>query len=224
MVARPMVAGERQGTTDRFLPMSVLTDWPAAGHDEGFLLAPVMKGLPVGQASAVALGPARNANQRLFDALARPPFRHGRVCAALFAVDPFVGLNEIRRRLEGAGVEVVSNWPSVGLFDAPFRKELAAKDLGFEREVAFIAEMVGAGFKAMATIFTVDQGVAMRAAGADRLLLHPPLVEGRIMRVADAVSWAEPKIAELRAAGARVSLYVEEPETPPRPGLTIFSG
>jgi predicted TIM-barrel enzyme len=182
-----MVARERQKSADHFLPMSVFTDWPTEEHADGFLLSPVMKGLPVGQASPLALGPTRNANQH-------------------------------------TGIEVVANWPSDGLFDAPFLKELSGKGLGFEREVTVIEEAVASGFKAIATIFTIERGVTMQEARADRLLLHPPLVDGRIMRVEDAITWAEPKLVELGAAGARGSLYVEEPARARRPGPTIFSG
>ena len=219
------VAGKHHTDSDDFLPMSVLSDWPTAEPAPPFLLSPVMKGLPVGQASALALGPARNANERLFEALPSRPSGTLQVCAALFAVDPFVGLKEIRRRLEQAGIDTVANWPSVGLFDTPFLKELAGKGLGFEREVAFVEEVVGAGFRAVATVFTVGQGLAMHNAGADSLLLHPPLANGRVMPLEAAMTWAEPTIADLRAAGARVSLYVEAPSSAAtRPGLTIFSG
>jgi len=219
-----MAAGERQGDAGHFPPVAVLTDWPTAADGEGFLLSPVMAGLPVGQASALALGPARNANQRLFDVLAGRPAGHPRACAGLFAVDPFVGLKEIRLRLERAGIATVANWPSVGLFDPPFLKELSGKGLGFEREVAFVEAMAGAGFRTLATVFTLDQGLAMQDAGADGILLHPPLVAGRIMTLADALDWAGPTIEELQAAGLPVSLYLEEPAAKLRPGLTIFGG
>jgi nicotinate-nucleotide pyrophosphorylase len=91
-------------------------------------------------------------------------------------------------------------------------------------EAVSAAKAYGSELQIQVEVDRIEQIEPALEAGADRLLLHTPLVDGRIMRVEDAITWAEPKLVELGAAGARGSLYVEEPARARRPGPTIFSG
>jgi predicted TIM-barrel enzyme len=148
-----------------------------------------MHGLPAGRASALALLPIHDANGRLFQVLEGRRDLPQSICAGVFAVDPFQSVGDVWRRLRNAGLVEVANWPSVGLYGVPLTEELTSKGLGYEREIRFVTQASLEGFRVTATVFDRSQAESMLAAGARRLRFHPPLVEGRIMNVRDAIQF-----------------------------------
>jgi predicted TIM-barrel enzyme len=187
--------------------LSVVTEWPSA-RAGATLLAPVMRDLPVGQASVLALRPTRNANGDLFAAMAAGGDAPAGTCAGYFAVDPFVRFVDLMRHLDHAGIREVANWPSVGMLDDFFQQELTVKNMGYDREIDFIGRAAEAGLTTTATVFTLEQAVRMVEAGASRLLLHPPLWSGRLVGGEEADHWAIP-IAEAIVPDIPVLLYAE---------------
>jgi predicted TIM-barrel enzyme len=187
----------------------VIADWPGVAPEELALLSPAMAGLPSGSASALALLPTHDANRDLFRVIEGHEAAPAELCAGVFAADPFLGLAEAFRRFVRAGIGRVANWPSVGLYDEPFRRELSSAGLGYEREIDFAMRASAAGFILTATAFDQATATRMIDSGAEQILLHPPLIDGRLMRCRDAVAWAS-GIAEAIAGAAEVLLYTEE--------------
>lgn len=207
----------------------VLTSWPEDESNDDCLLSPVMRGLPVGRASALALLPFQNANESLLRAINQNSRALAAVCAGVFAVDPFVSFTELFRQLARCGLKQVSNWPSVGLYGPPFTDELNVKGLGFDREALFVNQASTQGFRVSATVFSAEQASIMVAAGAERLIFHPPLTDGRIMSPSRALDWVACQAADV-GGKAKVALYVEDDPSVPVPVLPwldtvfLFSG
>ncbi len=206
----------------------VVTVWPEGAAGPA-ILSPVMRGLPPGRASALALLPVRDANGELFAAIEPHRQAPADLCAGIFAADPFVGLTDAFRRLSRAGIAHIANWPSVGLYDERFRQELSAKGVGYEREIEFVAHASQAGFIPTATAFDLSQVLRMLEAGAASVILHPPLARGAVTGLADAIPWAM-SIAGSFGGGAEILLYCEgdncdaQSIPPSIAGLVVFDG
>lgn len=188
---------------------SFVTAWPAQAPHHSLFLCPIMQGLPRKSASVLALRPIGDCNARLFEAMKSHADAAPSLCAAIFAVDPFVRLDDMIQRCRESGIRELINWPSVGLFDGAFQDELNAKGLGYERELNFVAAAAREGFALTATVFNAEQGRKMIEAGARRLLFHPPLAGSGPLPADAAIEWLAP-IARKLAAGARILVYVED--------------
>jgi hypothetical protein len=196
------------GHSDESLIVPVLTKLPPLFTSAAALLSPAMNGLPAGRASALALLPIHDVNGRLFQALEGRSALSQSLCAGVFAVDPFQRLADVWRRLRSAGIAELANWPSVGLYGVPLTEELTSKGLGYEREVRFVAQAALEGFRITATVFDRSQAESMLAAGARRLLFHPPLFEGRIMDVDEGIQFCRAEYGGLLTS-ASAWLYCE---------------
>ena len=123
----------------------------------------------------------------------------------------------------------MTNFPTVGLFDGRFRKELEASDLGFAREVEMIATAHELGLFTIVYVFTPQEAAAMAAAGADAIIAHMGLtVGGSIgMSAEDAITLDELLLARAgdrggggRAAGRRDGLCHGGPIATPEDATT----
>jgi Phosphoenolpyruvate hydrolase-like len=196
------------GHRDEYPIVPVLTKLPPLFTSAAALLSPAMHGLPAGRASALALLPIHDVNGRLFQVLEGRSALPQSICAGVFAVDPFQSLADVWRRLRSAGIAQLANWPSVGLYGVPLTEELTSKGLGYEREVRFVAQAALEGFRVTATVFDRLQAESMVAAGATRLLYHPPLVDGRVMDIDDAIQFCRAEYGGL-VTSAPAWLYCE---------------
>jgi predicted TIM-barrel enzyme len=197
-----------------------VSSWPNGDEAGPLFLAPSMAGLPPGRASALSLLPVRDANGELFRTIEDRVWSGPGLCAAVFAVDPFFLPRDIFRRLAEAGIREVANWPSVGLYGSPFQRQLADKHLDYEREVLFIEEAIKEGCEPTAVAFSAKHAVRMIEAGAKRLLLHPPLLDGALMAAEPAVAWATEIVDEIRHR-AEVLVYTEDSQCDQVAGRSI---
>ncbi len=196
------------GHRDEYPIVPVLTKLPPRFTSAAALLSPAMHGLPAGRASALALLPIHDvmADCSRFSKGGAPyPSRSVRACSPL---TPFQSLADVWRRLRSAGIAQLANWPSVGLYGVPLTEELTSKGLGYEREVRFVAQAALEGFRVTATVFDRLQAESMVAAGATRLLYHPPLVDGRVMDIDDAIQFCRAEYGGL-VTSASAWLYCE---------------
>jgi predicted TIM-barrel enzyme len=107
-----------------------------------------------------------------------PVARETPVLAGVCGTDPFrlmpVFLEELRR----IGFSGVQNFPTVGLFDGTFRRNLEETGMGYGLEVEMIKAAHEAGLLTAPYVFTVDEARAMAEAGADVLVPHMGLTTG----------------------------------------------
>jgi len=119
--------------------------------------------LPYGDANAIVMDMAREV---------LPVVRHVPVLAGVCGTDPFrqmpLFLDEVKR----AGFSGVQNFPTVGLIDGLFRRNLEETGLSYAREVEMIGLAHERDLLTTPYVFTPDDAVAMVRAGADVLVAH----------------------------------------------------
>ena len=133
-----------------------------------------------GRGSLAGLMPYGDANEIVVD-MARevlPVVEDTPVLAGVCGTDPFRLMDVFLDELKRIGFSGVQNFPTVGLFDGTFRQNLEETGMGYGLEVEMIRlarekEMLTAPY-----VFTVDEAVAMAAAGADVLVPHMGLTTG----------------------------------------------
>lgn len=101
-----------------------------------------------------------------------PVVRHMAVLAGINGTDPFRIMKVFVRQLKEMGFDGVQNFPTVGLIDGDFRRNLEATGMGYDKEIEAIAEASKADMFCSPYVFDPDQAKAMVAAGADQLVAH----------------------------------------------------
>jgi predicted TIM-barrel enzyme len=101
-----------------------------------------------------------------------PVVRDTPVLAGVNGTDPFRLMPVFLRQLKEMGFDGVQNFPTVGLIDGDFRRNLEATGMGYDREVETIRIASGIGLFCSPYVFDADQAKAMARAGADQLVVH----------------------------------------------------
>jgi predicted TIM-barrel enzyme len=101
-----------------------------------------------------------------------PVVKNMAVLAGINGTDPFRMMRVFLRQLHELGFDGVQNFPTVGLIDGDFRKNLEATGMGYDKEVAAIAEAHAQDMFCSPYVFDPDQAKAMVEAGADQLVAH----------------------------------------------------
>ena len=133
-----------------------------------------------GRGSLAGLLAYGNANEIVLD-MARevlPVVRHTPVLAGVNGTDPFMIRDHFLEHLIALGFSGIQNFPTVGLFDGVFRKNLEETGMGYGLEVDLVK---AANQKDMLTtpyVFSVEEAVAMTKAGADIIVTHMGLTTG----------------------------------------------
>ena len=127
-----------------------------------------------GRGSLAGLLPYGDANEIVMD-MARevlPVVTNTPVLAGVCGTDPFrrmgVFLDDVRR----VGFSGVQNFPTVGLFDGVFRKNLEETGMGYGLEVEMIRLAHRMDLVTAPYVFDPDQAAAMTEAGADIIVPH----------------------------------------------------
>jgi predicted TIM-barrel enzyme len=94
------------------------------------------------------------------------------VLAGINGTDPFRIMKVFLRQLQELGFDGVQNFPTVGLIDGDFRRNLEATGMGYDKEIAAIAEAHAQDMFTSPYVFDPDQATAMVEAGADQLVAH----------------------------------------------------
>lgn len=95
----------------------------------------------------------------------------------LFLASPFLNVRLESTRLHGAGYRWISNLPSVVQHDEEFSQQLADVELGFERELEYLALFRARGFRTAAVV--ADARTAAAAAGIqpDAMIVLPRVAD-----------------------------------------------
>ena len=94
------------------------------------------------------------------------------VLAGVCGTDPFRVMKLFLRDIDAAGFSGVQNFPTVGLIDGTFRKNLEETGMGYGPEVDMIRTAHEMGVLTTPYCFNPDEATAMAEAGADILIPH----------------------------------------------------
>lgn len=100
------------------------------------------------------------------------------VLAGVCGTDPFRVMKKYLAELKEQGFNGVQNFPTVGLIDGTFRKNLEETGMGYGLEVDMIAEAHKLDMLTCPYVFDEEQAAAMTKAGADIIVAHMGLTTG----------------------------------------------
>ena len=127
-----------------------------------------------GRGSLSGMMPYCDANAIVMD-MAReviPVVKHTPVLAGVCGTDPFRLMKLFLREVIAAGFAGVQNFPTVGLIDGNFRRNLEETGMGYGAEVDLIRTAREMGLLTTPYCFNEEEAAAMASAGADILIPH----------------------------------------------------
>jgi predicted TIM-barrel enzyme len=133
-----------------------------------------------GRGSLAGLLAYGNANDIVID-MARevlPVVKNTPVLAGVNGTDPFAIMDDLLDRLKAFGFSGVQNFPTVGLFDGMFRRNLEETGMGYGLEVDMIRLAHGRDMLTTPYVFSAEEAAAMTKAGADIIVAHMGLTTG----------------------------------------------
>lgn len=127
-----------------------------------------------GRGSLAGLLPYGDANAIVMEMAAEvlPVVRKTPVLAGVCGTDPFRQMPVFLKQLKEMGFDGVQNFPTVGLIDGVFRKNLEETDMGFDLEVEMIRQAHELDLLTCPYVFNTEEAKAMTEAGADVLVAH----------------------------------------------------
>lgn len=154
--------------------------------------------MPYGDANAIVM---EMANEVL------PVVKDTPVLAGVCGTDPFRIMELFLKEIKAAGFSGVQNFPTVGLCDGQFRKNLEETGMGFGLEVDMIRLANKLDLFSTPYVFNVEEAEAMAKAGADVVVAHLGLTtKGAIgASTAYTIKDAPAKVQELCDAAKKVN-------------------
>jgi predicted TIM-barrel enzyme len=134
-----------------------------------------------GHGSLAGLMPYGDANGIVLELGARtvlPVLREAPAIAGICGTDPTRDMDVLLRQLIDLNFSGVMNFPTVGLIDGNFRRELEDTGMGYEREIAALALARELGLFTLGYAFTPEEGRMVGAAGLDVVIAHMGLTRG----------------------------------------------
>src|SRR5947209_9807441 len=138
--------------------------------------------MPYGDANAIVMEMARE----VLPVVERTP-----VLAGVCGTDPFRVMSRFLIEVRDAGFAGVQNFPTVGLIDGMFRQGLEETGMGYDREVAMIAEARGLDLLTCPYVHNPEEARAMAGAGADVLVPHVGLTTKGLIGAKSAIDLDE---------------------------------
>ncbi len=161
-----------------------------------------------GRGSLAGLMPYGDANGIVVEMASEvlPVVKDTPVLAGVCGTDPFRLMPVFLKQLKEIGFSGVQNFPTVGLIDGNFRANLEGTGMGYDKEVAMIAEANKLDLFTSPYVFDEDQAKAMAKAGADQLVAHVGLTTSGSIGAAVALSLDEAigLVMRIAAAGKKV--------------------
>jgi predicted TIM-barrel enzyme len=107
-----------------------------------------------------------------------PVVKRTPVLAGVNGTDPFLLADHFLDELKALGFSGVQNFPTVGLIDGVFRKNLEETGMGYGLEVDLIARAREKDMLTTPYVFNAEEAAAMAGAGADIIVAHLGLTTG----------------------------------------------
>ncbi len=159
-----------------------------------------------GRGSLAGLLAYGNANDIVKD-MARevlPVVQNTPVLAGVNGTDPFMIREHFLDELIALGFSGIQNFPTVGLFEGVFRKNLEETGMGYGLEVDLIKAANAKDLLTTPYVFSGEEAVAMTKAGADIIVAHMGLTTGGAIGAETALKLSDcPAIIEGWASAAR---------------------
>ncbi len=159
-----------------------------------------------GRGSLAGLLAYGNANDIVKD-MARevlPVVQNTPVLAGVNGTDPFMLREHFLDELIALGFSGIQNFPTVGLFEGVFRKNLEETGMGYGLEVDLIKAANAKDLLTTPYVFSAEEAVAMTKAGADIIVAHMGLTTGGAIGAETALKLSDcPAIIEGWASAAR---------------------
>ena len=126
------------------------------------------------------------------------------VLAGVNGTDPFCLFDHFLDELKSMGFSGIQNFPTVGLIDGLFRKNLEETGMGYGLEVDLIAKARDKDLLTTPYVFNPDEAAAMARAGADIIVAHMGLTTGGSIGADTALKLEDcPKLIDACAEAAR---------------------
>jgi predicted TIM-barrel enzyme len=126
------------------------------------------------------------------------------VLAGVNGTDPFLLVDHFLDELKSMGFSGIQNFPTVGLIDGLFRKNLEETGMGYGLEVDLIAKARDKDLLTTPYVFNPDEAAAMAKAGADIIVVHMGLTTGGSIGAGTALKLEDcPKLIDSCAEAAR---------------------
>jgi predicted TIM-barrel enzyme len=133
-----------------------------------------------------------------------PVVKHTPVLAGVNGTDPFLLVDHFLDELKAMGFSGIQNFPTVGLIDGLFRKNLEETGMGYGLEVDLIAKARDKDLLTTPYVFNPDEAAAMAKAGADIIVAHMGLTTGGSIGAGTALKLEDcPKLIDSCAEAAR---------------------
>jgi predicted TIM-barrel enzyme len=113
------------------------------------------------------------------------------VLAGVNGTDPFMLLEPFLRQLKELGFAGVQNFPTVGLIDGVFRKNLEETGMGYALEIEMIRAARALDLLTTPYVFNASEAAAMAEAGADIIVCHMGLTTGGAIGAETALKLAD---------------------------------
>jgi predicted TIM-barrel enzyme len=129
------------------------------------------------------------------------------VLAGVNGTDPFMLPEPFLRQLKELGFAGVQNFPTVGLIDGVFRKNLEETGMGYALEIEMIRAARALDLLTTPYVFNESEAAAMAEAGADMIVCHMGLTTGGAIGAETALKLADcvPLIEKWSAAARKVN-------------------
>src|SRR5512137_588662 len=133
-----------------------------------------------GRGSLAGLMPYGDANGIVVEMASEvlPVVKKTPVLAGVCGTDPFRLMPVFIKQLKEMGFAGVQNFPTVGLIDGDFRKNIEATGMGYDKEIEAIRLAHEMDMLTTPYVFNKDDAKAMAKAGADILVAHVGLTTG----------------------------------------------
>jgi len=159
-----------------------------------------------GRGSLAGLLAYGNANDIVLE-MARevlPVVQRTPVLAGVNGTDPFMVTEFFLTELKSMGISGVQNFPTVGLIDGVFRKNLEETGMSYALEVEMIRTAHAMDLLTTPYVFNEAEAAAMTEAGADMIIAHMGLTTGGVIGAETALQLADcPKLIDDWAAAAK---------------------
>ena len=107
-----------------------------------------------------------------------PVVKRTPVLAGVNGTDPFLLVDHFLDELKAIGFCGIQNFPTVGLIDGVFRKNLEETGMGYGLEVDLIGKAHEKDMLTTPYVFNADEAASMTKAGADIIVAHMGLTTG----------------------------------------------
>ena len=129
------------------------------------------------------------------------------VLAGVCGTDPFRSIPSFLRQLKELGFCGIQNFPTVGLIDGNFRKNLEETGMGYDKEVEMIRTARDLDLLTTPYVFNVEEAEKMAKAGADVLVAHMGLTTSGSIGASTALSLDDcvKLIQDIRDAAVKIN-------------------